>query len=106
MNTAEVIEGTVHPDGTLELAGKLTLPPGQVRITVESLVLPPVPPGHFEALFEEIDRLLKAGGYRGRTVEEMKADEAAEDAEDEEYEERWREIHRQTSGSDSQEIGG
>src|SRR3954454_12874276 len=31
--------GVVYPDGSLELTGKLTVPPGRVRVRVESLVL-------------------------------------------------------------------
>ena len=87
----------MHPDGTLELAGRLSLPPGHVRITAESLDAAPRPTGDINALFEEIDRILAAGGYQGRTVEELNADE--------EYEARWREIYRQTSGSDLTQTG-
>jgi hypothetical protein len=36
---AVVIQGVVRPDGTLELEGKVPLPPGAVRVTVQ-----PIPP--------------------------------------------------------------
>jgi hypothetical protein len=32
-----VIEGTVKPDGTLEVAGKVSLPPGPVLVTIVPL---------------------------------------------------------------------
>lgn len=41
MNASQIIlQGTVRPDGTLELPGKLNLPPGQVRVTVEVMNSP------------------------------------------------------------------
>jgi hypothetical protein len=66
--------GTVLPDGTLELAGKLSVPPGRVRVRVESLE-PPVPPT--ESLIEFVDRTrreLEAAGHKFRTSEEIDAE--------------------------------
>jgi hypothetical protein len=38
MNAAHVVvEGTLKPDGSLEVAEKLVLPPGRVRVTIELL---------------------------------------------------------------------
>lgn len=37
MNTTEVVEGLLRPDGTLELARRSTLPPGRVRVTMEQI---------------------------------------------------------------------
>ena len=38
MNTTHVVvEGTLKPDGSLEVAEKFGLPPGRVRVTVEVL---------------------------------------------------------------------
>ena len=42
-DTTNDLLGTVRSDGTLELAGKLTVPAGRVRVRVET-VEPPVPP--------------------------------------------------------------
>ncbi len=38
--THVVVEGTLRPDGSLEVAEKFGLPPGRVRVTVEVLVEP------------------------------------------------------------------
>lgn len=38
MNTTHVVvEGTLKPDGSLEVAEKFSLPPGRVRVTIEVL---------------------------------------------------------------------
>ena len=66
--------GTVRPDGTLELAGKLTVPPGRVRVRIESLE-PTAPPT--ESLIEFVQRSrreLEAAGHRFRTKEEIDAE--------------------------------
>jgi hypothetical protein len=36
MNSHVVIDGRLNPDGSLELHGGIALPPGPVRVTVES----------------------------------------------------------------------
>jgi hypothetical protein len=41
MSATQVIEGTLRPDGTLEVTDKLALPPGRVRVTVETVPAPP-----------------------------------------------------------------
>jgi hypothetical protein len=37
MSTTETVEGLVTPDGTLELSRKVSMPPGRVRVTMESI---------------------------------------------------------------------
>ncbi len=66
--------GTVRPDGTLELDQKVTVPPGRVKVRVES-VEPPLPPQ--ETLIEFGDRSrreLEAAGHKFRTKEEIDAE--------------------------------
>jgi hypothetical protein len=66
--------GVLHPDGSLELTGKLTVPPGRVRVRVESLE--PQPPSD-EGLVEFVQctrRELQAAGHRFRTQEEIDAE--------------------------------
>ncbi len=54
MNAATVvIEGTVQPDGTLELTQKVNLPAGPVHVTVEP-VAEPVQPDRFWTMMESI----------------------------------------------------
>ena len=94
MNTSQVVDGVVKPDGTLELIEKLQVPAGKVRVTVEAL-----PASNRPSLLEVMEQIRlnqAARGYTGRTMEEMHADEAAKKAEEEEYEARWREIWSQT----------
>jgi hypothetical protein len=66
--------GVVGPDGTLELAEKLTVPPGRVRVRVESLEPTTAPT---EGLVEFVDRTrreLEAAGHKFRTGEEIDAE--------------------------------
>ncbi len=92
-----VVEGTLRPDGSLEVTQKLALPPGRVRITVELLAPSDSSPADLIEILDLIRRRQAERSYSGRTLEEMQADEAAKFMEDEEYEARWRAIHAQTS---------
>jgi hypothetical protein len=91
------VEATLQPDGvTLRLAQKLGLPPGPVKVTVQSPASPSGP-----TMLEVLDRIHREQQQRGHkpmTDEEMAAEIAETRAEDDEYEERWREIWSQTSG--------
>lgn len=107
MNDTQVIQGTLNPDGTLELKDRLSLPPGRVRVTVESLAAAAPPPSDdLIKVMDAIRRDQAARGYAGRSVEEMEADEAARLAEDDEYEARWRAIHAQTTNPSPSEAKG
>jgi hypothetical protein len=94
--TQIVVAGTVKPDGTLELDEKLGLAPGRGRV-----ILPPVgkvgePGATLLEVLEQIWKDQEARGFKGRSKEEIDADLAAMRAEEEEYEERWRQIYAQT----------
>jgi hypothetical protein len=97
MSDAVVIGGLLKEDGTLELDAKPALPPGRMHVTLQPVAAESGEQrrGWWEVL-QQIHRDQQARGYRGRTEEELKADEAAQRAEDEEYEERWRQIWSQT----------
>jgi hypothetical protein len=96
-----VVQGTLKDDGTLELDEKPSLAPGRVQVTILSMPTPAVTPPHRTILdvLDEIHAAQVARGYRGRSIEEMEADEAARRAEEGEYEERWRTIWRQTTST-------
>jgi hypothetical protein len=74
--------GIVRPDGTLVLDQKVTVPPGRVKVRVES-VEAPAPPT--ETLVEFVDRTrreLEASGHKFMNdeevtawIEELRADE-------------------------------
>jgi len=68
-----VVEGVVKPDGTLELEGKVPLPEGKVRVTVEAL------PWTFEdhpfyKMLERIWATHDEADVTPRTVEEREAE--------------------------------
>jgi hypothetical protein len=73
VTTNEVL-GVVRPDGSLELAGKLTVPPGRVRVRVESLELSATPSESLVEFVQRTRRELEAGGHRFRTREEIDAE--------------------------------
>ena len=107
--TTTVVCGILKNDGTLELDEKPQLAPGRVQVTIHAIPEPGVASRHRTILevLDEIHAAQETRGYRGRSVEEMLADEAERRAEDEEYEERWRKIWRQTSpGTPPGELAG
>ena len=61
--------GTVRPDGTLELDQKLTVPPGRVKVRVESTDVAPVPDA--EARFRDLVRQWKEETALTSSVSEM-----------------------------------
>lgn len=89
---AVTIEGTLQPDGTLQLDRKPNLSPGRVQVIVQPL---PAPVSAQRGLVEVMDEI-RAGqlarGYHGRTPAEMQADETARQEENDEYERRCEEL--------------
>jgi hypothetical protein len=83
-----MIEGTLKPDGTLELDQKPGLSPGRVQVTVKPLVLPTGGRRGLVEVMDEVRQGQRARGYQGRTLQEMQAEEKARREEDEEYERR------------------
>jgi hypothetical protein len=101
MNTT-VVEGTLRPDGTLELDEKPSLAPGRVRVTLTSVNMPATAPkarGLADTI-DEIRQRQQARGYVGRTEEEMAQDIAERQADEDEYERRMREVYSQTKSGD------
>jgi hypothetical protein len=83
-----VIEGTLKPDGTLELDAKPNLAPGRVRVIVLPLVNPsPTKHGLVEVM-DDIRANQMANGYQRRTLEQMQAEEKQRQEEDAAYEQR------------------
>ena len=74
MNAAAVVvEGTVQPDGTLEVTQKVDLPAGRVHVTVQP-VAEPVQPDRFWKMMESIWAAQLASGRTPRTLEEIDAE--------------------------------
>ncbi len=91
-----VIEGTLKPDGTLELDQKPSLPAGRVQVIVKPLVSPPVRRRGLVDVIDEIRRDQLARGCQGRGAEELAADEAERRAEEDDYDRRMQELWAQT----------
>jgi hypothetical protein len=107
MSTPQItLRGTVRPDGTLDLETPVSLPPGPVCVTINSVSRQESGAlrRSLAEVLQEIDAGQRARGYRGRTALEMEADEAQRVAEDEEYEERWRTIWGETTSGPSPEV--
>jgi hypothetical protein len=69
-----VLRGTLKPDGTLELAGPVGLPPGPVEVRVTPA---PAERPAGESVWEVLDRIhaeQRARGFVGRTREEIDAE--------------------------------
>jgi len=67
------MSGTIKPDGTLELEGKINLPPGRVRV---ALNIVPEASGAKEDTWAVLQRIWKeneALGLKPRTAEEIDA---------------------------------
>ena len=71
--TSVTVPGIVRSDGTLELEGKVALPPGKVQVTVEALSLTPA--DHpFWQLLQGIWAARQQAGLQPRRVEEIEAE--------------------------------
>jgi hypothetical protein len=69
-----VVEGALQPDGTLVLDEKPNLPPGRVRVTMQT-VPPPADPGDdLLSVLQRIWAAQDARGYVPRTREEVDAE--------------------------------
>jgi hypothetical protein len=73
-NTTNDVLGVVHPDGTLELTGKLTVPPGRVRVHIESLETQAEPTENLIDFVRRLRQEMEAAGHRFRTQEEIDAE--------------------------------
>ena len=103
MTIPSTIAATLQPDGvTLHIEQNLALPPGSVTVTVQSAV-----PRSGPSMLEVLDRIHLEQTLRGRkpmTEEEMAAEIAQMHSDDEEYEERCRQIWSQTgTGSEKKD---
>jgi hypothetical protein len=97
-----IVQGTLKPDGTLELDEKPALTPGRVQVTLQPAGAgSPLIRGLADTI-EEIRQYQQARGYSGRTPEEMADDAALRRTDEEAYEQRMQEIWSQTqSGASS-----
>ena len=88
-------EAVLQPDGlTLRLTKKLSLPPGQVIVTVQ-----PAASESGSRMIDVLDRIHRDRSLRGAgpmSEDQMRAEIETSRAEDDESEARWRQIWSQT----------
>ncbi|HEV3024467.1 MAG TPA: hypothetical protein VGX76_18450 [Pirellulales bacterium] len=76
MNGTVTIEGVVTPEGTLELAQRLSLPAGRVQVTV--VPLPDLPGDDpFWQRMQAMWNAQKSRGHHARSVDEVEAERRA-----------------------------
>jgi len=87
MSSTQVeVQGTLRPDGTVQLSQPVDLPPGQVRVILQSLEEPAASPDRFWSMMDEIWTAQRARGHQPRSKEEIDAEIAAlRHAADEEF---------------------
>ena len=89
-----VVQGTLKPDGTLELDEKPNLPAGRVEVIVRAVPPPNPPPEDWWQFLQRARAELEASGHRFRTKEEIDADLEDLRSDNERLEELYREIER------------
>ncbi len=92
--------GTVGPDGTLELDQKLAVPPGRVRVRVESVEAPVQPKESLVEFVQRNRRELEAADHKFRTKEKIDAELEAMRGE---WDDRLDELDRLRSNSKGKE---
>lgn len=78
----ETIEGTLDANGQLTLTQQPRLPPGPVRVTIR-VAAGEVPQRGLADVVREIASEQRSRGFPGRTAEDLRAEEGARLAEDE-----------------------
>ncbi|MHB1422448.1 MAG: hypothetical protein ACYC3I_04465 [Gemmataceae bacterium] len=96
MITPVILQGTLKPDGTLELDHKPSLAPGRVQVIVQPLPQPAARKRGLADVIDEISQAQHRRGYTGLPKEEMEAEEATRRAEEEDYDQRMRDLWSQT----------
>ncbi|SRR5579885_818648 len=89
-----IIEGTLKPDGTLELDRKPSLSPGRVLVIVQPVPTNPPNQRRLADVIDEIQRDQQARGFQGRSAEEI---EAGLREGEEEYERKMQSLRSQTT---------
>ncbi len=101
MNLTETVEGTLKPDGTLELDQKPSLSPGRVTVTLQPVQAGSTPRRSLADIIDQIRQEQQARGFQGRSAEEIEA--GLREGEDE-YEQRVQTLRSQTKSGP--QLGG
>jgi hypothetical protein len=89
-----VIQGTLESDGTLKLDQAPNLPPGPVVVTVQPAVKSAPNGGGLAGVIDDIRQGQHAGGYAGRSAEDIDSVRREGEAE---YEKRMQVLKSQTN---------
>jgi hypothetical protein len=73
MSTTAIVQGTLKPDGTLELDQKPSLPPGRVTVVLQQQAEPSPPQEDWWQFMQRARRELEATGQPFMNEEEMNA---------------------------------
>lgn len=76
-STRVELQGTLGQDGAIHLNKPVDLPPGQVRVIVESLEPQAASPNRFWTMMDEIWAGQRARGHQPRSAEEVNAEISA-----------------------------
>ena len=93
--TEVVVEGTLKPDGTLELDQKPSLSSGRVKVILQPAQAGTPPKRGLTDVIDEIRRSQQARGFQGRSAQEIEAGLREGEGEDE-YEQRMQALQPQT----------
>ena len=72
MSAPVFVQGTIRPDGTLELTQNPNLPPGPVLVTVQPVPAGSSPPG-LAGVIDAIRQRQQARGFPGRSAQNINA---------------------------------
>lgn len=96
-----VVDGTLKPDGTLELDQKPGLSPGRVRVTVKSVPsTPPPSPGLAEVILQ-IQQDQRVRGFVGLNAQDLAVEQKARQEAEVEYDQRCHDLWSQTQSGPS-----
>ncbi len=74
ISSQTVVNGTLKPDGTVELDEKPGISPGRVRVTLQPMPEPTQAGRGWWEVLEQIWKDQKARGFKGRGKEQVDAD--------------------------------
>jgi hypothetical protein len=104
MSLTEItVEGTLKPDGTLELDQKPNLAPGRVTVILQPAPSGTAPQRGLADVIDEIRQGQQARGFQGRSVQEIEA--GLREGEDE-YEQRVQALQPQPRAKIGPATGG
>jgi hypothetical protein len=94
--TEVVVEGTLKPDGTLDLDQKPGLSPGRVQVRVKPLPSAVLPRAGLAEIILQIQQEQRARGFVGLSGQDLAAEQQAQQDAQDEYDQRCQPLWSQT----------